>query len=88
MWFFEFPCKVDSRQYFSQAFKKYLNHKCRIVLGNIATYVKSFWKFVKENRVSFYEKHLSSYEESSFKHSIALPNDNFLEQEFENFNQN
>ena len=25
--------------------------------------------------------------ELSLKHSIALPNDNFLEQEFENFNQ-
>ena len=42
---------------------------------------------MKENRVWFYEKHLRSYEESSFKH-IVLPNDNFLEQEFENFNRN
>ena len=27
------------------------------------------------------------YEESSLKHSIGLPNENFLEQEFENFNR-
>ena len=40
----------------------------------------------KENHVWFYEKHLSRWEESSLKHSIVLPNDNFLEQEFENFN--
>ena len=38
---------------------------------------------MKENCVWFYEKHLRSYEESSF-----YQNDNFLEQEFENFNQN
>ena len=38
----------------------------------------------KENHVWFYEKHLSRWEESSLKHSIVLPNDNFLEQE--NFN--
>ena len=43
---------------------------------------------MKENCVWFYEKHLRSYEESSLKHSIVLQNDNFLEQEFENFNQN
>ena len=30
---------------------------------------------------------LKRYEESSLKRSIVLPNDNFLEQEFENFNQ-
>ena len=27
------------------------------------------------------------YEESSSKHSIVLPNENFSEQEFENFNR-
>ena len=27
------------------------------------------------------------YEESSLKHCIVLPNENFSEQEFENFNQ-
>ena len=42
---------------------------------------------MKENRVWFYEKHLKRYEESSLKHSIVLPNGNFLEQEFENFNR-
>ena len=42
---------------------------------------------MKENRLWFYEKHPRSYEESSFKHNIVLPDDNFLEQEFENFNQ-
>ena len=51
------------------------------------THVQSFWRFVKENRAQFYEKHLRPYEESSLKHSIVLPNDNILEKEFENFNQ-
>ena len=41
----------------------------------------------EENHVWFYEKHLKRYEESSLKHSFVLPNDNFLDQEFENFNQ-
>ena len=41
---------------------------------------------MKENHVLFYEKHLRRCEESGFKHSIVLPNDDFLEQEFENFN--
>ena len=45
------------------------------------TYVQSFWRFLKENHVWFYEKHLRLYEENSLKHSILLPNDNFLEQE-------
>ena len=43
---------------------------------------------MKENRAWFFEKHLRSYEESNFKHSIVLPNFNFLEQEFKNFNRN
>ena len=43
--------------------------------------------FLKENYVSFYEKHLRRCKESSLKHSMVLPNDNFLEQEFENFNR-
>ena len=43
---------------------------------------------MKENRVWFYERRLRSREDSSFKHSNVLPNDNFLEQEFENFNRN
>ena len=51
------------------------------------TYVQSFLRFLKENHVWFYEKHLRCCEESSLKHSIVLPNDNFLEQEFENFNR-
>ena len=51
------------------------------------TYVQSFWRFLKENHVWFYEKHLRRCEESSLKHSIVLPNDNFLEQEFEIFNR-
>ena len=42
---------------------------------------------MKENHVWFYEKHLRLYEENSLKHSILLPNDNFLEQEFKNFNR-
>ena len=41
----------------------------------------------EKNRVWFYEKHLRCYEESNLKHSIVLPNDNILEQEFENFNR-
>ena len=41
---------------------------------------------MKENHVLFYEKHLRRCEESGFKHSIVLPNDDILEQEFENFN--
>ena len=36
---------------------------------------------MKENHVQFYEKHPRRYEEHS------LPNDNCLEQEFENFNR-
>ena len=43
---------------------------------------------MKENRVWFYERRLRSREDSSFKQSNVLPNDNFLEQEFENFNRN
>ena len=35
---------------------------------------------MKENHVSFYEKHLSRYD------SIVLPNENFLEQQFKTFN--
>ena len=31
------------------------------------------------------ENFYRGYGESSFKHSIVLPNDNILEQEFENF---
>ena len=42
---------------------------------------------MKENHVWFYEKHLRLYEENSLKHSILLPNDNFLEQELKNFNR-
>ena len=42
---------------------------------------------MKENHVWFYEKHLRRGEESSLKHSIVWPNDNFLEQEFENWNR-
>ena len=30
---------------------------------------------------------MSRYEKSSLKHSIVLPNENFSEQEFENFNR-
>ena len=52
----------------------------------IYIYVRSFRRFLKENHVLFYEKHLRRCEESSFEHSIVLPNDDFLEQEFENFN--
>ena len=42
---------------------------------------------MKENHVWFYEKHLRCCKESNLKHSVVLPNDNFLEQEFENFNR-
>ena len=49
------------------------------------TYVQRFWRFLEENHVWFYEKHLRRCEESSLKHSIVLQNDNFLEQEFKNF---
>ena len=42
---------------------------------------------MKENHIRFYEKHLRLYEENSLKHSILLPNDNFLEQELKNFNR-
>ena len=51
------------------------------------TYVRRFRRFLKENHVQFYEKHLKRCVELSLKHSIILPNDNFLEQEFENFNR-
>ena len=51
------------------------------------TYVQSFQRLVKENHVWFYERRFRRYEESSLKHSIILPNENFSEQEFENFNQ-
>ena len=51
------------------------------------TYVRSFWTFLKKNDLRFYEKHLWRCQESSFKHSYILPKDNFLEQEFENFNR-
>ena len=71
---------------FSQKFKKYLNHKYLIVLGNIATNVQSFWRFLKENHVWFYEKRMRRCKESGLKHSTVLPNDNFIEQEFGNFN--
>ena len=50
-------------------------------------YFQSFWRFLNKNHVWFYEKHMTSYVESSLKHCIVLPNDNFLEQEFENFNR-
>ena len=36
---------------------------------------------MKENNVWFCEKHVRRYD------TIVLPNDNFLEQEFENFNR-
>ena len=43
---------------------------------------------MKEDYVWFYERHLMRrYEGSSLKHSIVLPNENFSEQEFENFNR-
>ena len=43
---------------------------------------------MKENHVWFYKRHLMRrYEESSSKHSIVLPNENFSEQEFEKFNR-
>ena len=42
---------------------------------------------MKENHVWFYEKHPRRCEESCLKHSIFLPNDNYLEQEFKNFNR-
>ena len=45
------------------------------------TSVQSFRRLVKENNVWFYEKHVRRYD------TIVLPNDNFLEQEFENFNR-
>ena len=52
------------------------------------TYVKCFRRLEKENHVWFYERHLMRrYEKSSLKHSIVLPNENFSEQEFENFNR-
>ena len=52
------------------------------------TYVKCFRRLGKENHVWFYERHLMRrYEKSSLKHSIVLPNENFSEQEFENFNR-
>ena len=51
------------------------------------TYVQSFQRPVKENHAWFYERHLMRrYEESSLKHSVVLPNENFPEQEFKNFN--
>ena len=40
---------------------------------------------MKENHVWFYQKHPRRYRETSLKHSIVLPNHNFLEQKFENF---
>ena len=43
---------------------------------------------MKKNHVWFYEKHPRRYGETSLRHSIVLPNDNFLEQKFENFNWN
>ena len=46
-----------------------------------------FQRFLKEDHVQLYEKHLKRCVELSLKHSIVLPNDNFLKQEFENFNQ-
>ena len=51
------------------------------------TYVQRFRRFLKENDTQFYEKHLKRCVKLSLKHSIVLPNGNFLEQEFENFNQ-
>ena len=43
---------------------------------------------MKENHVWFYERYLMRrYEESNLKHSIALPNESFSDQEFENFNR-
>ena len=43
---------------------------------------------MKEDHVWFYERHLMRcYEESSLKHSIVSPNENFSEQELENFNR-
>ena len=42
---------------------------------------------MKENHVWFYENHLRRCKEGSLKHSIALPNGKFLEQEFENLNR-
>ena len=46
LWFFEFPWKIDSCQYFSQTFKKYLNQKYLIVLGNIHMFkvFRGLWK--------------------------------------------
>ena len=55
--------------------------------GNIHMHVQSFWAFLIKNHVRFYEKHLRRCQETSFKHNIVVPNDNFLEQEFENFNR-
>ena len=86
MWFFEFPCKVDSCQYFSQTFKKIFEPQISDFTRKYR-YAQSFWRLLKENHVWFYEKHLRHCKESSLKHCIVLPNDNFLEQEFEKFNR-
>ena len=48
---------------------------------------KVFRRCWKKNHVRFYEKDLRRWKESSFKHNIVVQNDNFLEQEFENFNR-
>ena len=50
-------------------------------------YVQSLWRFLKEYYVWFPEKYLRRFEENSLKHSIVLPNDNFLEKELETFNR-
>ena len=84
MWFFEFPRKVDSCQYFLQGFKKYLNHKYLIVLGNIYMF-KDFWGLSKKIVFGFM-KNIGGFTKEVVWNSIVLLNDNFLEQEFENFN--
>ena len=50
-------------------------------------HVQSFWALLIKNHVRFYEKHLRRCQETSFRHNIVVSNDNFLEQEFENFNR-
>ena len=46
LWFFEYPCKIDSWQYFPQAFEPQISDCTRKY-----TYVQRFWRLLKENHV-------------------------------------
>ena len=88
LWFFEFSCKVDSCQHFSQTFKKYLNEKYLSVLGNLYMFKvsRSLWK----NIVLRFMKNIWGVTKkvvwNSIENLTTLPNDNVLEKETENFN--